>query len=151
MATSDEMYQAVIIEHARSPRNFKPLATPTHHCDGRNPLCGDEVSLDLSVNDEGRITDVGFQGQGCAISKASVSMMTAAIKGKTVTEARELFERFHALVTGEPVDEAALGKLVAFKGVAAYPMRVKCATMGWHVMMNALGESQEKRPAESER
>lgn len=150
MATSDEMYQAVIIEHARSPRNFKPLATPTHHCDGRNPLCGDEVSLDLSVNDEGRITDVGFQGQGCAISKASVSMMTAAIKGKTVTEARELFERFHALVTGKPVDEAALGKLVAFKGVAAYPMRVKCATMGWHVMMNALGESQEKRPAESE-
>jgi nitrogen fixation NifU-like protein len=138
MATSDEMYQAVIIEHARSPRNFKPLATPTHHCDGRNPLCGDEVSLDLSVNDEERITDVGFQGQGCAISKASVSMMTAAIKGKTVTEARELFERFHALVTGEPVDEAALGKLVAFKGVAAYPMRVKCATMGWHVMMEAL-------------
>ncbi len=138
MPTSDEMYQAVIIEHARSPRNFRPLAAPTHHCDGRNPLCGDEVSLDLSVNGEGRITDVGFQGQGCAISKASVSMMTAAIKGKTVTEARELFERFHALVTGEAVDESALGKLVAFKGVAAYPMRVKCATMGWHVMMEAL-------------
>jgi nitrogen fixation NifU-like protein len=138
MPTSDELYQAVIIEHARSPRNFKPLAEANHHCDGRNPLCGDEVSLDLVVNPEGRITDVGFQGQGCAISKASASMMTAAIKGKTVAEARELFERFHALVMGEPVDEAALGKLVAFKGVAAYPMRVKCATMGWHVMMEAL-------------
>ena len=148
MPTSDEMYQAVIIEHARSPRNFKPLVAASHHCDGRNPLCGDEISLDLVVNAEGRITDVGFQGQGCAISKASASMMTAAIKGKTVAEARELFERFHALVTGEPVDEASLGKLVAFKGVAAYPMRVKCATMGWHVMMEALDE---KRPAESAR
>ena len=138
MNPSDEMYQAVIIEHARSPRNYKPLAVPTHHCDGRNPLCGDEISLDLSIDGEGRIADVGFQGQGCAISKASASMMTAAIKGKTVAEARELFEKFHALVTGEPVDEAALGKLLAFKGVAAYPMRVKCATMGWHVMMDAL-------------
>ena len=151
MATSDEMYQAVIIEHARSPRNYKPLVTPTHHCDGRNPLCGDEVSLDLTVDAEGRITDIGFQGQGCAISKASASMMTAAIKGKTVREARELFERFHALVTGVPTDEKALGKLVAFKGVAAYPMRVKCATMGWHVMMEALDEHREKRPTESER
>ncbi len=138
MQASEEMYQAVIIEHARSPRNYKVLAAPSHHCDGRNPLCGDEVSLDLSIDAEGRITDVGFQGQGCAISKASASMMTAAIKGRTVTEARELFERFHALLTGEPVDEAALGKLVAFKGVAAYPIRVKCATMAWHVMMDAL-------------
>lgn len=151
MATSDEMYQAVIIEHARSPRNYKPLVAPTHHCDGRNPLCGDEVSLDLTVDADGRISDVGFQGQGCAISKASVSMMTAAIKGKTVSEARELFERFHALVMGEPADEKALGKLMAFKGVAAYPMRVKCATMGWHVMMEALDQNQEKRPADSER
>ena len=145
MTPSDEMYQAVIIEHARSPRNYRPLATPTHHCDGRNPLCGDEVSLDLTVDPEGRISDVGFQGQGCAISKASVSMMTSAIKGKTVSEARELFTRFHALVMGEPVDEGALGKLVAFKGVAAYPMRVKCATMGWHVMMEALDEKREAR------
>jgi nitrogen fixation NifU-like protein len=141
MATSDEMYQAVIIEHARSPRNYQPLATPTHHCDGRNPLCGDEISLDLSIDDHGRIADVGFQGQGCAISKASASMMTAAIKGKTVAEARELFQRFHALVTGEPTDEKALGKLVAFKGVAGYPMRVKCATMGWHVLIEALNKS----------
>lgn len=140
MATTDEMYQAVIIEHARSPRNYKPLVAPTHHCDGRNPLCGDEVSLDLTIDADGRISDVGFQGQGCAISKASVSMMTMAIKGKTVDEARELFDRFHALVRGEPTDEAALGKLVAFKGVAAYPMRVKCATMGWHVMKEAIHE-----------
>jgi nitrogen fixation NifU-like protein len=140
MAASEEMYQAVIIEHARSPRNYQPLPAPSHHCDGRNPLCGDEVSLDLAIDAEGRITDVGFQGQGCAISKASASMMTAAIKGKTVAEARELFARFHALVMGEPTDEKALGKLVVFKGVAAYPMRVKCATMAWHVMMEALDE-----------
>jgi nitrogen fixation protein NifU and related proteins len=145
MTTSDEMYQAVIIEHARSPRNYRHLEAPTHHCDGRNPLCGDEVSLDLTIDADGRITDVGFQGQGCAISKASVSMMTAAIKGKTVTEARELFERFHALVTGAPTDEKALGKLAAFKGVSAYPMRVKCATMGWHVMIEALNKRLETR------
>lgn len=138
MAGMDEMYQTLIIEHDRSPRNFKRLDAPTHHAEGRNPLCGDEVSLDLVVDAEGRITEVGFQGQGCAVSRASSSMMTTAIKGKTIPEAMALFDGFHAMLTGQPGDTEGLGKLVAFKGLSVYPMRVKCATMVWHVLKEAL-------------
>ncbi len=138
MATMNELYQGIIIEHDRSPRNFRTLEAATHSGEGRNPLCGDEVSLQLVVDAEGVITDVGFQGRGCAVSKASSSMMTAAIKGKTVAEAMELFEQFHALLTGKPASRDALGKLVAFEGLGAYPMRVKCATMGWHVLKESL-------------
>jgi nitrogen fixation NifU-like protein len=139
MATMNELYQGIIIEHDRSPRNYRTLDAPTHSGEGRNPLCGDEMSLQLVVDADGVITDVGFQGRGCAVSKASSSMMTAAIKGKTVAEATELFDQFHALLTGKDADRTALGKLVAFEGLGAYPMRVKCATMGWHVLKDVVG------------
>ena len=138
MATMEELYQSVIIEHDRSPRNFRALASPSHHAEGTNPLCGDEVAVDLQVDAAGRITDIGFQGRGCAISRASASMMTTALQGKTTGEARELFEKFHALMTGGQVESKELGKLVAFRGLAEFPMRVKCATLAWHAMKEAL-------------
>ena len=142
MSSTDEMYQSVIIEHDRSPRNFRVLEHPSHHAEGSNPLCGDRVSVDLQVDADGRITDVAFQGSGCAISRASASMMTTVLKGKTTAEAQELFERFHAMLTGGPAgaqpSAPLLGKLVAFQGVAAFPMRVKCATLPWHAVKEAL-------------
>lgn len=138
MATMDQLYQGVIIEHDRSPRNFRKLDAPTHHLEARNPLCGDEVSLELIVDDQDRIIDAAFQGRGCAVSKASASMLTVAVKGKTRAEARELAEEFKALMRGEPVDETRLGKLKVFAGLSAYPMRVKCATMVWHALNEAL-------------
>ncbi len=139
MSSTDEMYQSVIIDHDRSPRNFRQIETPSHHAEGTNPLCGDKVAVDLKVDDDGRIADIAFQGSGCAISRASASMMTTALKGKTIVEARELFEQFHALLTGGTADTTALGKLVVFKGVGEFPMRVKCATLSWHAMKRALG------------
>ncbi|MEZ4379367.1 MAG: SUF system NifU family Fe-S cluster assembly protein [Gemmatimonadales bacterium] len=138
MATMDELYQSVIIEHDRSPRNFRRLEAPTHQADGRNPLCGDEVHLELRVDEEGRIAEVGFQGRGCAVSKASASMMTTALGGRTLPEALELADRFQALLTGKREADASLGKLKVFQGLAAYPMRVKCATMPWHALREAL-------------
>lgn len=140
MATMDQLYQSVIIEHDRSPRNFRAIDAPTHHAEGRNPLCGDEVAVDFVVDAEGNITDAAFQGRGCAVSKASASMLTTAVKGKTVAEAQELFERFHASMMGEPVPDADLGKLAVFRGLSGYPMRVKCATLAWHAMKQALAE-----------
>lgn len=148
MATMEELYQSVIIDHDRSPRNFRRLDAPSHHAEGTNPLCGDEVSLDMQVDADGLITDIGFQGRGCAISRASASMMTAALKGKTTSEAKELFEKFHALMTGGTVDANELGKLAAFHGLAEFPMRVKCATLAWHAMKSAL--SRESRVASRE-
>jgi nitrogen fixation NifU-like protein len=139
MATMDQLYQGVIIEHDRSPRNFRKLDAPTHHIEARNPLCGDEVSLELVVDDQDRIVDAAFQGRGCAVSKASASMLTVAVQGRTRTEARELAEEFQALLRGEPADEGRLGKLKVFAGLSAYPMRVKCATMVWHAMKEAVG------------
>lgn len=139
MASMDQLYQSVIIEHDRSPRNFRKLDAPTHHAEGRNPLCGDQVEVEFAVDGEGRITEAAFQGRGCAVSKASASMLTTAVKGKTVAEAEALAKEFHALLTGGTADEATLGKLKVFAGLAAYPMRVKCATMAWHAMGAALG------------
>lgn len=138
MATMNELYQSVIIEHDRSPRNFRKLEEPTHHAEGRNPLCGDEVQLELEVGPDGVIVDAGFQGRGCAVSKAAASMLTTAVKGKTVAEARKLFEAYHAMLTGGETDRDALGKLAVFQGLGAYPMRVKCATLPWHAMVAAL-------------
>lgn len=138
MATMDELYQSVIIEHDRSPRNFRKIEAPTHHVEARNPLCGDEVNLELVIDADGLVSDVAFLGRGCAVSKASASMLTTAIKGKTVAEARELADQFQALLTGKGGDEATLGKLKVFAGLAAYPMRVKCATMAWHGLKDAL-------------
>ncbi len=138
MATMEELYQSVIIEHDRSPRNFRRLDAPTHHAEGTNPLCGDTVEVECVVDDEGRLSDIAFQGRGCAVSKASASMMTTALKGKSVEEAREIAEGFHAMLTGKDVDTETLGKLKVFAGLGAYPMRVKCATMAWHALKEAL-------------
>ena len=138
MSATDEMYQSVIIDHDRSPRNFRHLEAPSHHAEGHNPLCGDNVQVELKVGEDGRIADIAFQGSGCAISRASASMMTATLKGKSTAEAQELFDGFHALLTGGQVDPATLGKLVVFKGVGEFPMRVKCATLAWHAMREAL-------------
>ena len=146
MSELDDLYQTLILDHNRSPRNFHESAAASGHALGRNPLCGDAFDVWVTVQD-GVITDVSFLGQGCAISKASASMMTTVIKGKSVDEALALFERFHQVVTGKaPTDEAAkqsarraLGCLSAFAGVAAFPIRVKCATLAWHAMISALG------------
>ncbi len=132
----DELYQSVILDHNRTPRNFRRLEDATAHAEGRNPLCGDAFDVWLKVSD-GRIADVAFLGQGCAISKASASMMTQAVKGKTVAEVRELFERFHDLVT-EGNGQQLPAKLEVFRGVRAFPIRVKCATLSWHALKAAL-------------
>ena len=135
MSELDELYQSVILDHNKTPRNFRTLADANAHAEGRNPLCGDQ--FDVWVRLEGDvIQEVTFLGQGCAISKASASMMTQAIKGKTVAEARELFDRFHEVVTGGggPLPS----KLEVFRGVSAFPIRVKCATLSWHALRAAL-------------
>jgi nitrogen fixation NifU-like protein len=133
-----ELYQQVILDHNRAPRNFKALEDANREANGHNPLCGDTLKLFLKVDGD-TIADVGFLGSGCAISKASSSMMTAAVKGKTVADADELFDRFHAMVTGvEEPDKAVLGRLVALNGVKAFPARVKCASLAWHTLKAAL-------------
>jgi len=133
-----ELYQQVIIDHGRRPRNFAALAHADHIKEGNNPLCGDKLTLYLSEQD-GVIKDVGFQGCGCAISMASASLMTESIKGKTVTAVKKLFNQFHDLVTtGQKKQIDALGKLVVLAGVVEFPMRVKCATLAWHTLMAAL-------------
>jgi nitrogen fixation NifU-like protein len=138
----DELYQSVILDHNRAPRNFRKLDDATVHAEGRNPLCGDVYEIWLKLEGD-RIVDAAFQGQGCAISKASASMMTQVVKGKTVAEAREVFAAFHKLVTeaqepGSAVSSSLPSKLEVFKGVRAFPIRVKCATLSWHAMKQAL-------------
>lgn len=143
MSDLDELYQSVIIDHDRRPRNFRPLEGENcREAEGFNPLCGDRFKVMVQV-DQGVIKDASFQGAGCAISKASASLMTENLKGKTVAEANVLFERFHRHLTeGEPA--AGLpSKLRVFEGVAAFPMRVKCATLAWHAMKKALGDSEQ--------
>src|SRR5579862_5647928 len=139
MSTLADLYQNVIIEHDRSPRNFRTLDAPTVRAEGRNPLCGDDISVEIALDDHDRIADIGFQGNGCAISRASASLMTGALRGKSVAEARELFDRFHAMATGGE-RTGDLGKLEALGGVAEFPMRVKCATLPWHAMREALDQ-----------
>lgn len=139
MSDLRDLYQEVILDHNRRPRNFQRPAHANCEAQGDNPLCGDKVSVFLEVED-GRIKDVGFQGRGCAISMASASLMTEMVKGRTVVEARDLFRRFHELVTGkgdagEGVD---LDKLAVLSGVRDYPMRVKCATLSWHTLAAAM-------------
>jgi nitrogen fixation NifU-like protein len=141
----DELYQSVILDHNRAPRNFRKLEDATAHAEGRNPLCGDAFEIWLKLDGE-RIVDAAFLGQGCAISKASASMMTQEIKGKTVEEVRHLFDKFHSLVTvgsssGGGETPGLPRKLQAFRGVRAFPIRVKCATLSWHAMKAALEQS----------
>lgn len=136
-----ELYQATILEHNKQPRNFGKLADATHEADGHNPLCGDALTIFARVDGSGRVAEVAFQGSGCAISKASASLMTEFVKGKTTAEIAGDFERFHALVTSSPSEPAkteGLGKLAVFSGVREYPVRVKCATLAWHALRAAL-------------
>ena len=134
-----DLYQEVIVDHNRSPRNFGKLEHADKTLEGFNPLCGDKISLYLKLNNN-IISDISFDGSGCAISVASASLMTEAMKGKSVDEAESLFDQFHELVTGNEgsVDEDKLGKLAAIAGVRDYPMRVKCATLCWHTLYSAL-------------
>ena len=138
------LYQEVILDHNRRPRNFGSIDAPSHHADGHNPLCGDKLSLTLKV-ENGAITNAMFQGSGCAISKASASLMTDAIKGKSVAEAETLFDAFHKMVTtpmDQEPDESAVGKLAVFSGVREFPARVKCASLAWHTLKAALSGSE---------
>src|SRR5215470_12900416 len=138
MSELRELYQEVILEHSKHPRNFRALDAANHKAEGFNPLCGDHFTVYVDVED-GRIRDISFQGTGCAISKASASMMTQAIKGKSTQEAEQLFENFHQVVTGKNGHRSdALGKLAAFAGVSEFPVRVKCATLAWHALRAAL-------------
>lgn len=143
------LYQDVIIDHNKSPRNFGELEPPCKHADGYNPLCGDELTVYLHMEGE-RIREVSFKGSGCAISLASASLMTESLKGKTVDEARAVFEKMHALLTDSeaPDNGAELGKLEVLEGVRAYPSRIKCATLAWHTLQSALGGENQSATTE---
>ena len=136
----DDLYREVILDHTKHPRNFREIANPTRSADGHNRLCGDKLKIFVKLSGD-KIEDVAFKGAGCSISTASASMMTEALKGKTIAEANKLFHRFHEVLTGPP-DEATgaedLGKLAAFHGVRKFPVRVKCATLAWHTLQAAL-------------
>ena len=143
MADLRELYQEVILEHSKSPRNYRELPSANRKAEGYNPLCGDHFTLYVNVEGDS-IRDITFQGSGCAISKASASMMTQSVKGKSKEEAKELFENFHSLVTGQMNgNKAELGKLAVFSGVSEFPVRVKCATLAWHTLNAALEGKQE--------
>jgi nitrogen fixation protein NifU and related proteins len=141
MSEYDDLYQEQILEHYKNPRNYGELPGANRHASGHNPLCGDKLVVGLVLDDSGTIRDVKFQGQGCAISKASASLMTQAVKGRTRAEVEKLYGRFHALVTGalsEGDDLTDLGKLAVLGGVKEYPARVKCASLCWHTLKAAL-------------
>ena len=136
-----ELYQATILGHNKKPRNFRVLEDASHEADGHNPLCGDALTLYARVGEEGTLEEVTFQGSGCAISKASASLMTEHVRGKKLEDVQADFDRFHELVTSAPGDDPEtgdLGKLAVFAGVREYPMRVKCATLAWHALRAAL-------------
>jgi nitrogen fixation protein NifU and related proteins len=140
MSDLRDLYQDVILEHSKAPRNYRELAAANHKAEGFNPLCGDHFTVYLDLENDS-IRDISFQGSGCAISKASASMMTQILKGKSKADAEELFEVFHAMVTGKaPADgsQPELGKLAVFSGVSEFPVRVKCATLAWHALHAAL-------------
>ena len=145
MSELSELYQQVILDHNKKPRNFRKIESPTHTAEGHNPLCGDQLTIYLDlVNDE--VKDVSFEGSGCAISKASASMMTQAVKGKSKEEAENLFKEFHSMVTGElneETEENSLGNLKIFAGVREFPVRVKCATLAWHTLHAALNKQDQ--------
>ena len=137
MSSLRELYQEVILDHNRSPRNYRAMEDATRSVEGYNPFCGDHYTVYVKVED-GRIKDVSFIGAGCAISKASASVMSSMMKGKTVEEADVLYRSFHRLVKGEGAEEDAVGKLAAFAGVSEFPARVKCASLAWHTLHAAL-------------
>jgi nitrogen fixation NifU-like protein len=137
--STDALYQEIILDHNRKPRNFRAMTDADRMIEGRNPLCGDALTLWVKLDGD-RVTDISFQGQGCAISKSSASLMTSAVKGKTRAEAEALFDRFHKLVKGElpEGEEKSLGSLRALGGVSRFPLRVKCASLAWHALHSAL-------------
>ncbi len=146
MSDLRDLYQEVILDHSRSPRNFGAIEGAALHAQGYNPLCGDRVEVFVALDGD-RVADVRFRGQGCAISTASASLMTEALRGRTRDEALALFRKLHEAVTGQPADnpteadatgDVDLGKLAVLEGVRQYPLRVKCATLAWHAMRNAL-------------
>jgi nitrogen fixation NifU-like protein len=137
MSELRELYQTTILDHNKSPRNFRVPEGANARADGHNPLCGDRLSVHVTLHDD-TLRDIGFEGSGCAISTASASLMTQAVKGKRVAEALRLFDAFHALVTTGGAPSQELGKLAVFAGVREFPMRVKCATLAWHTLRNAL-------------
>ena len=149
--SSEALYQELILEHNRKPRNFREMENADRTVEGRNPLCGDSLTLWLKMNGE-EIADVSFKGQGCAISKASASLMTAAVKGKTREDAERLFDRFHKLVKGElpESEQAELGSLRALGGVSRFPLRVKCASLPWHALHSALESNEREVSTERE-
>jgi nitrogen fixation NifU-like protein len=145
MSDLRDLYQEVLLDHSKRPRNFGVLDDADAQAVGHNPLCGDKVVISLRMEGD-RIADIRFHGQGCAVSQASASMMTESVKGKTRAEAEELFEHFHNLLTGKESEAAAepvLGKLAIFAGVRKYPVRVKCATLAWHTLRAALEQKTE--------
>ena len=138
MSDLTELYQEVILDHNRKPRNFGPLDDANRQAEGKNPLCGDHVTVELCVHGD-IISDVKFTGHGCAISRASASLMTAAVKGRTRADAEALFARFHAMVLGRTAGtKEELGQLIVFSGVSRFPVRVKCASLAWHTLQAAL-------------
>mgnify|MGYP001319068656 FL=1 len=142
-----ELYQQVILDHNKAPRNFRKIEDASNFAEGYNPLCGDNVTVYMKIDENNVIQDISFQGSGCAISKASASLMTSMLKGKTVEEAEKLFNNFHDLVTdklGDKPDMENLGKLAVFAGVREFPARVKCASLAWHTMLSALHNRNEK-------
>lgn len=144
MSELRDLYQDVILEHSKAPRNFRELPAANHKAEGFNPLCGDRFTIYVTTEGDS-IRDITFQGSGCAISKASASMMTQSLKGKNKAEAAKIFERFHKLVTGQESSnsDTELGKLTVFSGVSEFPVRVKCATLAWHTLQAALEDKQE--------
>ena len=143
-----DLYQQLILDHNKSPRNRRRLEGASSHAEGYNPLCGDRVTVYVSLDEGGVVEDIAFEGSGYAISTAAASMMTQSLKGKTVGEANALFEKFHSLLAGEPTegepgDGPELGKLEAFAGVRRFPARVKCATLAWHTLRAALDRQEE--------
>jgi nitrogen fixation NifU-like protein len=147
MSDLEDLYQELILDHTKRPRNFRDMPDATGYADGHNRLCGDKLRLYIKVAD-GVITDVSFKGEGCSISRSSASLMTEALKGKTIAQAEELYEKFHHLLTSDDDGGQDLGKLAAFAGVRKFPVRVKCATLPWHTFQAALKHDQ--KPASTE-
>lgn len=144
MSELSELYQQVILDHNKKPRNFRKLETANHSAEGFNPLCGDQLTVYLNLEGDA-VADISFEGSGCAISKAAASMMTQAVKGKSKEQAEELFKEFHSMVTSEleeDEEESGLGNLRIFAGVRDFPVRVKCATLPWHTMHAALNNEE---------
>ena len=144
MSELSDLYQEVILDHSRHPHNFRAMAGATRKAEGYNPLCGDQVTVYLKLNGE-KIEDVSFEGQGCAISKSSASVMTDLVKGKSKTEAAAMFEKFRQMITGDvKVEKDPEDKLTIFSGVSEFPTRVKCAVLGWHTLRSALENKPDK-------